>query len=171
MRALPIMIMASYALASCMAPAQSQTGPDARMPSANAVDSLESVTIRGCCSFSVPTNSVRGAVAQVTDGFAAVPVSYGDETVVVTPYLGFYEWLDAGDGRADRVGGMPARSVEQPSGGQKTVIALERETPAQATPLTVTIETSCSSESSCPLYDHVKESFFVESRWQAYDPQ
>ena len=148
-----VFCLSTLVLASCATTPQSEPSADSRCAT--------TVEIVGCCSFST-TGKVRsnnGAVP--TDGFLPVIVDTAEGPVTVSPYLGYYGWLDAEDGAKVAIAAGNGRLIDTPQ-GKKFVVALERSSGLK-TPLTVAITTGCTT--NCRAFEQIIETFEIERQW------
>ena len=148
-----VFCLSTIALAGCAT--TPQTKPSADGGNATIVE------IAGCCSFST-TGTVRsnnGAVP--TDGFLPVIVDAAEGPVTVSPYLGYYGWLDAENGAKVAIAAGSGRLIDTPQ-GKKFVVALERSSGLK-TPLTVAITTGCTT--NCRAFEQIIETFEIERQW------
>lgn len=141
-----------------------------RDQSLQAPSSLTAKTIAGCCSYSIDSAAAEIQTGQPIDGFSSRIYQLGGEQVTVTPYLGYYGWLDLVDGSEESLGTHMGRG-QMTSDGQKTVAAFRQGQSPQSMPLTVLVSTSCNDNARCSLYDTVRESFRIETKWESFDPR
>ncbi|MDP4574661.1 hypothetical protein Q9K02_05850 [Qipengyuania sp. G39] len=96
-----------------------------------------------------------------TDGFLPVTVDTAEGPVIVSPYLGYYGWLDAENGDKVSIAAGTGRLIATPQ-GKKFVVALTRSSGLKI-PLTVVITTD--SMSDCRAFEQIIETFEIERQW------
>lgn len=145
--------LSTIALASCATAPQTEPSADG--------GNATTVAIAGCCSFST-TGTVRSSNGAVpTDGFLPVTVDTAEGPVTVSPYLGYYGWLDAENGAMVAIAAGNGRLINTPE-GKKFVVALERSSGLK-TPLTVAITTDCTRD--CRAFEQIIDTFEIERQW------
>ena len=134
--------------------------------SVSPLDRAATVSIKGCCSITAPAVAVvRQPVGQVIDGFGAITVSAGDETVIVEPLLGSYGWLEAEGGLSRMVDRRPAREATL-LGGRMIVVPLQTSIDGRTNQMTLRVMSDCTT-GACPLLQSVEQSMQIEERWSA----